>query len=233
MWYLMYGKHAYSLTAFVSIPISGAFKTVLFKRSGQASRTATHWIYHSHTIKRPADMEPGTMVNITINAVRGLFLTIKAVSCFLKIFKKSKFNKISMFCKNSDLTKKQKLAKLIVLIKNSKTLGLSYQSDIGLDDIMVRPGPCPALQPVDATMPPVTTATTRPISSTKATTRTVATTMDPMVTREYNPFFTPKIESCTISTSFGEKTEQYISNMFICCGNKITSRCKNLIIKNF
>ncbi|CBY11718.1 unnamed protein product [Oikopleura dioica] len=129
-----------------------------------------------------------------------------------------------MFCKNSDLTKKQKLEKLIVLIKNSKTLGLSYQSDIGLDDIMVRPGPCPALQPVDATMPPVTTATTRPIASTKATTRTVATTMDPMVTREYNPFFTPKIESCTISTSFGEKTEQYISNMFICCGNKITSR---------
>ena len=93
---------------------------------------------------------------------------------------------------------------------------------------MVRPGPCPKLQPVDATMPPVTTPTTRPVVSTKATTRSAVTTMDPMVTREYNPFFTPKIESCTISTSFGEKTEQYISNMFICCGSKITSRFQKL-----
>jgi hypothetical protein len=93
---------------------------------------------------------------------------------------------------------------------------------------MVRPGPCPKLQPVDATMPPITTPTTKPLVSTKATTRSVVTTMDPMVTREYNPFFTPKIESCTISTSFGEKTEQYISNMFICCGSKITSRFQKL-----
>jgi len=64
--------------------------------------------------------------------------------------------------------------------------GLSYTSEIAFDDIHMRPGLCPD-KPADATPPPPTRPPTpQPWS------KTIPQVTDPMITREYHPFYDSK-----------------------------------------
>jgi len=99
--------------------------------------------------------------------------------------------------------------------------GLSYQSDIALDDLKFVPGPCPDKPPVVRTTPAPTTASSTAAKTTKAPT----TKFNPMNTREYQPFYTPKLENCDVITMSGAQvTERYYVQTHVCCGGKISSR---------
>lgn len=170
MWYLMFGRHTFSLHVYISIPSTRTDREMVFKASGSASKTATHWLFTQATIRRPKNWEAGKMANITIAGIRGL----------------------------------------------------SYQADIGLDDIKITPGKCPDTTPLDATPPPTTTTTTT-TRNTKVTTTTQKA--NAMVTREWNPFYDLKVERCEVKTPTSNTImEQYIINTHMCCGNEIKSR---------
>jgi len=171
MWYLMFGRHTFSLHAYISIPSTRSEREMILKESGSASQTAHHWLYHQVTINRPPNWD-GRMVNITIAGVRGL----------------------------------------------------SYQADIGIDDIKFVPGKCPSSPPPDATVPATTTIATT-TRATGTTTTTTTTIMNPMITREYNPFYQLKVEKCEVKDIKGQIIfESYISNTHMCCGDAIKSR---------
>ena len=52
------------------------------------------------------------------------------------------------------------------------------------------------------------------------TTTTTTTIMNPMITREYNPFYQLKVEKCEVKDIKGQIIfESYISNTHMCCGD--------------
>jgi len=173
MWYLMYGRHTFSLNVYIHMPEMRNGKDIIFKASGQASDRNTQWRYFQQTIKRPKRWPDGKMTYFSLDAIRGL----------------------------------------------------SYVSDIGIDDISIRPGACPETLPPHATRPPITrpTTTTTTRRSTVKTTRMTAV-FHPMDDREWNPFIDFDISTCQIETNGKTIDEQYISNLHVCCGNAIKPR---------
>ena len=168
LWYLMYGRHSFSLYVYVNVPTQRSDRELVFKASGSNSENGYDWKYHHQTIKRPTDWDPSLsagphMVRLFIQGVRGL----------------------------------------------------SYQSDIAIDDIALVPGPCPEEKPVmsTASTTTATTTTAKPKSTTKP--------FNPMMTREYNPFYKPTLETCEISVVGGNTvSDRYYTQTHICCGGK-------------
>ena len=168
LWYLMFGRHSFSLYVYINVPTARSDRELVFKASGSSSKSGYDWKYHHQTIKRPTDWDPTLsdgphMVRLFIQGVRGL----------------------------------------------------SYQSDIAIDDIAMLPGPCPEEKPIMTTPAPASTTT-------KAT--TVKTTTKPfnsMMTREYNPFYKPTLKSCEVEVYGGNTvTDRYYTQTHICCGGK-------------
>ncbi|CBY23384.1 unnamed protein product [Oikopleura dioica] len=96
--------------------------------------------------------------------------------------------------------------------------GLSYSSDIAIDDFFFLPGPCPVLTttktPPQTTMPSFV-PTTKPTLS-----PTTTTTEDPTEKREFMPFLTGKVLNCNVNGSM----ESYLATLSVCCGGKVLRR---------
>ena len=95
MWYLMYGRHTFSLHVYIQIPSSQSSREMVFKASGSASKTATHWLFTQATIRRPRDWEQGRMANITVAGIRGLRKVYKIIKvCDVKKIPRTNFREL-------------------------------------------------------------------------------------------------------------------------------------------
>ena len=68
----MYGGHVFSVHVTLASLSGPSTRQMIFKRSGSASKTATHWLYAQVNIKAPPHLKSGRISNITIEGIRGI-----------------------------------------------------------------------------------------------------------------------------------------------------------------